>query len=101
MSRLYKNIPSKNVLISGDAGMLRRTLELPARAAWAKRHLDAVTSVMTTLFADDNFVTLLRAESILTLPKCLASAFTNLPLGKEHEPTKHSKTKTTAQTENS
>ncbi len=96
MSRLYKNIPSKKVSIRGDAGMLRRTLELPERAVWVKQHLHSVTSLVATLFADENLVTLLRAESIVTVPACLAFAFKHVPDRGEHEALKHSKEKTTA-----
>jgi hypothetical protein len=53
---------------TGRAIHLRYTLELPERAKLAARHLRLVNETFARLFADENFLTLLRAESIPTIP---------------------------------
>jgi hypothetical protein len=59
---------------TGDACHVRRSAELPERAASAARSLERFNAVIKTLFQDENFTTLLRAESMLSLPGCLSSA---------------------------
>jgi hypothetical protein len=59
---------------TGDACHVRKTSELPERAASAARSLARVNAVIKALFQDENFTTLLRAESMLSLPACLSSA---------------------------
>lgn len=59
---------------TGDACHVRKTAELPERAASAARSLERFNTVIKTLFQDENFTTLLRAEAMLSLPGCLSSA---------------------------
>jgi len=56
------------------ARLMRRTSELPERAAVATKRLERFNVVVKTLFQDENFTTLLQAESMLGLPFCLFSA---------------------------
>jgi hypothetical protein len=46
---------------------------LPQRAATVARHISVVNSVFTKLFSDENFRTLMRAESMTAVPACLKS----------------------------
>ena len=41
---------------------------LPKRAAFVKRQLSLVTSIFRELFSDENFRTLMRAESLTAVP---------------------------------
>jgi hypothetical protein len=59
---------------TGDACHVRKTSELPERAASAARSLARVNAVIKALFQDENFTTLLRAESMLSIPASLSSA---------------------------
>ena len=58
--------------------VLGKTLELSRRAGWATQTLDAVVSLTATLLADENFLTLLRAESLLLMPTVLANRVSSL-----------------------
>jgi ParB family transcriptional regulator, chromosome partitioning protein len=51
----------------------RRQKALVRRAALARRRLLVASSAMRHLLADDNFLTLLRAESLTTMPGHLAA----------------------------
>jgi hypothetical protein len=53
-------------------GVYRKTLELSRRAAWTSETLDALVSLTAELLADENFLTLLKAESLLVMPSYLA-----------------------------
>jgi hypothetical protein len=64
---------ANRIRVCGDACHLRKTSELPERAALAAKRLERFNSVIEILFQDENFITLLRAESMLTLPTFLAS----------------------------
>ena len=57
----------------GDACHVRKTSELPERAALAAGRLARFDAIIKTLFEDENFITLLRAESMLSVPNCLSS----------------------------
>lgn len=59
---------------TGDACHVRKTSELPERAASAARSLARFNGVIKTLLQDEHFITLLRAEAMLSMPGCLSSA---------------------------
>jgi hypothetical protein len=59
--------------VCGDASHLYKTLELPNRAATSTRRLQMLMKTVRRLLEDENFVTLLRAEAMLSLPGCLLS----------------------------
>jgi hypothetical protein len=44
---------------------------LPQRAATVARHTSVLNSVFKKLFSDENFRTLMRAESVTAVPACL------------------------------
>jgi hypothetical protein len=50
-------------------------LALPKRADVVARCRHVLNTTFSKLFADENFVTLLRAESITDVPICLKSVF--------------------------
>jgi hypothetical protein len=58
-----KSSPSRS-----QAGHLERAIGLDRRAEFAQTHLERLEGIFKTLLADENFLTLLRAESIKTLP---------------------------------
>jgi len=62
---------------------VRNTLALPMRAEAVAQYLQRVNEVFTNLFSDENFVTLLRAESMTTLPNCLMTLFEKATNGHE------------------
>ena len=53
---------------------LAQPAKLPARAAWATERVDRFNTVFRSLFQDEYFSTLLRGESMLSLPNCLLAA---------------------------
>lgn len=55
----------------GCLGNYRKSAELTKRAAWATNSLDVVVLLARKLFADENFLTLLKAESLVTMPSYL------------------------------
>ena len=63
-----KNRAKKETTLNGRAIHLRYALELPERAELAARHLQLLNEIFARLFADENFLTLLRAESMPTIP---------------------------------
>jgi len=54
--------------ITGHYFHAKYSAALPERADFVKRRLDLLNEVFRILFSDENFVTLLRAESISTIP---------------------------------
>ena len=57
----------------GDANHMRKTAELPPRSMAAARRLDKFREIFRILLQDDNFINLLRAESMSTVPVYLSS----------------------------
>jgi len=53
---------------------VRNTLALPRRAETTERLLRNLRSIFFELFGDENFITLLRAESETTIPEYLRTA---------------------------
>jgi hypothetical protein len=50
---------------------IKYTLALPARAECVVRCMETLNGVFRRLFSDENFVTLLRAESMKAIPEFL------------------------------
>jgi hypothetical protein len=71
MSPARKRKRRRAVSLSGDASHLHKTLEVRERGASAIRHLSLLKTCIGTLLTDENFVTLLQAEAMLTMPACL------------------------------
>ncbi len=65
----------KKKAVRGITVQTRNTLALPDRAETAARCLGNMNAVFSKLFADENFITLLQAESITMLPASLRSVF--------------------------
>ena len=72
MKKIYRervmNRPRQQTAITGHAVYLQYTLTLPGRVELVSRHLEVLNRVFLRLFGDENFVTLLRAESMTTIP---------------------------------
>ena len=72
MKKTYRervmNRPRHQTAITGHAVYLQYTLTLPKRTELVNRHLEVLNRVFLRLFSDENFVTLLRAESMTTIP---------------------------------
>ena len=62
------NRPEQRTAITGHAVYLQYTLTLPSRAELVSRHLRVLNRIFVRLFSDENFVTLLRAESLTSVP---------------------------------
>ncbi|HEV2221742.1 MAG TPA: hypothetical protein VGR84_01935 [Candidatus Acidoferrales bacterium] len=54
--------------ITGHAVYERYSTALPVRAEVVAKHLDTFSGIFTRLFSDEHFVTLLRAESMSSIP---------------------------------
>ncbi len=70
MSRLYRGVQKRKA--KGHATHLYQTMALPERVVSTAKRLELLRSVFGRLFADEYLVTLLRAESITTVPAYLA-----------------------------
>jgi len=78
--RTPRKRPSKRLAISGHHVHAEYSRAVPERAALVDRHLTLLICVFRKLFSDENFVTLLRAESITAIPTFLAPAQAGKPL---------------------
>ena len=58
---------------TGDSSHLRKTSELPGRALSAANRLCGFKAIFEVLLQDENFITLLRAESKASMPAYLFS----------------------------
>lgn len=67
---------SKRHFIHGHLIHVRYMEAVPKRADLVVRHLRTVKQIFETLFADENFVTLLRAESMTMVPVYLQPLLT-------------------------
>jgi hypothetical protein len=47
------------------------SIALPKRAKLVADHLSGLKKIFRTLFSDENFLTLLQAEAVTTIPACL------------------------------
>jgi hypothetical protein len=70
MTRRYEDVRKRRV--KGYATHFRQTMALPGVAAFTAERLGLVSSIFGRLFSDEYLVTLLRAESITTVPAYLA-----------------------------
>jgi hypothetical protein len=57
--------------ITGHAVYERYSTALPLRAGLVAKHLDTFNGIFSKLFSDEHFVTLLRAESMSSIPRFL------------------------------
>lgn len=64
---------SSKALLREYRRQVDKNLALVQRAAVTNQRLLLLVSIMRRLFADENFVTLLRAESLVTMPEWLAT----------------------------
>ena len=62
---------------------VRTARALPELADLAAKKLEMLRSVLSELFTDENFVTLLEAESLTAIPAVLRSAFEEARNGHE------------------
>ncbi len=60
--------PNKPSTITGHAVYEAYSTALPLRAEAVAKHLDMFSVIFTRLFSDEHFVTLLRAESMSSIP---------------------------------
>ncbi len=65
----------KKKAVRGISVQMRNTLALPERAETTVRYLGNINAVFGELFADENFITLLRAESLTAIPRYLWPVF--------------------------
>jgi hypothetical protein len=56
------------LLVHGHLIHVRYMEAVPERAALVARHLATLNEIFGTLFSDENFITLLRAESMTRVP---------------------------------
>jgi hypothetical protein len=75
--------PLKSKRTRQQTVQVKNTLALPERADAVAQDLRCVNAVFANLFSDENFVTLLRAESMTTIPKCLMTLFEKATDGHE------------------
>jgi hypothetical protein len=66
---------NKKRVVRGITVQTRNTLALPERAQTTARCLDNINALFSNLFADENFLTLLQAESIIMMPAYLRPVF--------------------------
>lgn len=65
-----KTPPVKRITVQ-----VRNTLALPRRAEATERSLRNLRTIFAELFGDDNFITLLQAESQTMIPEYLRTTF--------------------------
>ena len=82
MKQIYRE-RSKNKKTRRQTVQVKNTLALPVRADAIAKCLQRVNAVFVDLFSDENFVTLLRAESMTTIPKYLTALFEKAKDGHE------------------
>jgi len=61
----------KPTAITGHVVYERYSTALPLRAGLVAKHLDSFNGIFSRLFSDEHFVTLLRAESMSSIPGLL------------------------------
>ena len=66
--REHTKSPNKPSAITGHAVYEAYSTALPLRAEVVAKHLDTFSVILTRLFSDEHFVTLLRAESRSSIP---------------------------------
>jgi hypothetical protein len=81
MIRLYR--ADRKQSATGSTLHLHQAMALPARVATTAKRLELLRRIFERLVADENFVTLLRAESITTVPAYLAPLLEKARGGRE------------------
>ena len=66
MRKIYRQRAKKKVKV--DSARVKNTKALPGRAASTANCLRIVSEIFGELFSDENFITLLRAESVIEVP---------------------------------
>lgn len=70
MKKIYrervKSRPTRYTAASGPFYYAKYSAALPLRADVVREYLDSVNSIFRILFSDENFLTLMRAESVTT-----------------------------------
>lgn len=64
-----------HVVFAKDLVHWQKTFAAPIHATWVQNKLDATVILIGELFIDESFLTLLRAESMLTMPTYLRDHF--------------------------
>ena len=72
MKRIYQDIVKRRK-VRRLTVQVKNTLALPGRAKTVAESLQRVNAVFRELFSDENFITLLQAESLTTIPNYLNS----------------------------
>ena len=71
MKKIYrervKRRPTKYTAVTGHFYYAKYSAAVPVRADVVRDYLDSVNSIFRVLFSDENFLTLMRAESV-TIP---------------------------------
>lgn len=75
MRRKPKQENFVHVVFATDLVHWRKALAAPIHATWVQDKLDATVILIGELFIDESFLTLLRAESMLTMPTYLRNHF--------------------------
>lgn len=73
MRKQYRERTNKEVKI--ETLRVRNTKALPDRAESVAKNLAAVNTIFVHLFYDENFITLLEAESLTAIPRYLQSLY--------------------------
>jgi hypothetical protein len=81
--RTINRVCSKSKKTRRQTVQVKNALALPERAAAVAQCLQRANAAFVELFSDENFVTLLRAESMTTIPKYLMAIFEKATDGHE------------------
>ena len=73
MKKKYWQRARKKIKV--DTKRVSKTRALPVLAASATQSIEKFSAVLGKLFADENFVTLLEAESLTAIPTVLRTVF--------------------------
>lgn len=71
MTKTRRNIKTRQTRAGGYPSYIYRIAQLGPRAAFATSIFTELKETINKLLQDENFVTLLRAEALLSLPRCL------------------------------
>jgi hypothetical protein len=69
LKKIYKQRAKDRIKV--ETVRVKLSSALPSRAASASNGLNTIKEVFSQLFSDENFVTLLRAESMTAIPAYL------------------------------
>jgi hypothetical protein len=67
----------------GETVRIKNTKALSERARWVGKNLEAINAVFGHFFEDENFITLLEAESLTAVPRHLQPLFEEVRVGNE------------------